>query len=175
MSGSLASLNFDGQLRVDGNHSGNKQYAPNSFGGDRFRPDVAEAPYKVSDNVVSRKSHYYHEGKMSDYDQPRELYRRVMSDQDRENLHYNTAVDLSKVNHSVIQKKYLSQLYNIAPEYARAVYDKLKFKHEGQEFDFAEVEKLAPEAPTWMRVSKFQPSDGTRLTGFAPDAPFYGV
>ncbi|KAM3414260.1 hypothetical protein BST61_g10915 [Cercospora zeina] len=173
MSGSYASLNFDGPLRVDGNHSGNKQYAPNSFGGDRFRPDVAEAPYKVSDNVVSRKSHYYHEGRMSDYDQPRELYRRVMSDKDRENLHYNTAVDLSKVNHSIIQKKYLAQLYNIAPEYARAVHEKLKFKYEGQEFEFAEVEKLAPEAPKWFREPKFAPTDGSRLTGFVPSAPFY--
>ncbi|KAK5728730.1 hypothetical protein LTR15_001869 [Elasticomyces elasticus] len=117
MSGSLSSLNFDGQMRVDGNHSGNKQYAPNSFGGDRFRPDTAEAPYKVSDNVVSRKSHYYHEGKLSEYDQPRELYKNVMTEQARKNLHHNTAKMLSRVNYKIIQVQYLSQIYNIAPEY----------------------------------------------------------
>lgn len=104
MSGSLSSLNFDGPMRTDGNHSGNKQYAPNSFA-DKFRPDVAEAPYKVSDNVMSRKSHFYHEGKLSEYDQPRELYKRVMSEQQRENLHYNTATRLSQVNFAIIQKK----------------------------------------------------------------------
>ncbi|KAK4956043.1 hypothetical protein LTR10_006983 [Elasticomyces elasticus] len=117
MSGSLSSLNFDGQMRVDGNHSGNKQYAPNSFGGDRFRPDTAEAPYKVSDNVVSRKSQYYHEGKLSEYDQPRELYKNVMTEQARKNLHHNTAKMLSRVNYKIIQVQYLSQIYNIAPEY----------------------------------------------------------
>jgi catalase len=59
-------------MRVDANHAGNKQITPNSFV-HKFRPDVAEAPYKVSDNVVSRKSHYYHEGKISEYTQAREL------------------------------------------------------------------------------------------------------
>ncbi|KAI7570925.1 heme-dependent catalase [Hortaea werneckii] len=72
MSGSLSSINFDGAMRIDANHAGNKQYTPNSFA-NKFRPDLAETPYKVSDNVVSRKSHYYHEGKISEYDQPREL------------------------------------------------------------------------------------------------------
>lgn len=104
MSGSLSSINFDGAMRVDGNHSGNKQYVPNSFT-DKFRPDTAEAPYKVSDNVVSRKSHYYHEGKLSEYDQPRDLYQRVMSEQQRKNLHHNTALLLSHVNYAIIQKK----------------------------------------------------------------------
>ena len=59
-------------MRVDANHANNKQITPNSFV-NKFRPDVAEAPYKVSDNVVSRKSHYYHEGKISEYTQAREL------------------------------------------------------------------------------------------------------
>ncbi|KAK4899905.1 hypothetical protein LTR27_002666 [Elasticomyces elasticus] len=156
MSGSLSSLNFDGNMRVDGNHSGNKQYAPNSFGGNKFRPDVAEAPYKVSDNVVSRKSHYYHEGKLSEYDQPRELYKNVMTEQARKNLHHNTAKMLSHVNYKIIQVQYLSQIYNIAPEYG-------------------EVEAMSKQAHTFFKNPKFRPSEGNRLVGFAPDAPFYGV
>lgn len=172
MSGSLSSLNFDGQMRNDGNHSGNKQYTPNSFS-NKFRPDVAEAPYKVSDNVVSRKSHYYHEGKVSEYDQPRELYKRVMNDQGRANLHSNTAKMMSKVNFPIIQKKYLAQIYNIAPEYARAVYDLTKFKHE--RFDFAEVEEMSKDAHTWYKTEKFRPDEGNRLAGFAPEKPFYHV
>lgn len=82
MAQSFASLNFDGPLRVDANHAGNKQYAPNSFA-HKFRPDTAEAPYVVNDNIVSRKSHFWHEGKKNDYDQARELWRRVMNDEQR--------------------------------------------------------------------------------------------
>ncbi|KAF4555235.1 Peroxisomal catalase-like protein 3 [Elsinoe fawcettii] len=170
MSGSLSSINFDGAMRVDANHAGNKQYTPNSFT-HKFRPDVAEAPYKVSDNVVSRKSHYYHEGKLSEYDQPRELYSRVMSEGQRANLHNNTAKMLSHVNYPIIQKKYLAQIYNIAPEYAREVYDKTKFK--GDKFGFDEVESLSKDAPTFYKEPKFRPDGGSRLVGFAPTEPFY--
>lgn len=173
MSGSLCSVNFDGQMRVDANHAGNKQYTPNSFA-NKFRPDVAEAPYKVSNNVVSRKSHYYHEGKLSEYDQPRELYERVMNDQARKNLHSNTAKMLSKVNFPIIQKKYLAQIYNIAPQYSQAVFELVRFKH-NEPFDFAEVEKLSKEAHTFYKNPKFAPDRGNRLVGFAPERPFYHV
>lgn len=159
-------------MRVDGNHSGNKQYTPNSFA-NKFRPDVAETPYKVADNVVSRKSHYYHEGKISEYTQARDLYRRVMSDQARKNLHSNTAKLLSKVNYPVITKKYLAQIYNIAPEYARGVYDLTEMKFE--RFEFGEVERMSEEAPTWYKEPKLQPSEGGYLLGQAPSGPFYHV
>lgn len=77
MASSYSSLNFDGPLRLDANHAMNPQYAPNSFV-HKFRPDTAEAPYQLADNTVSRKSHFYHEGKLSEYDQPRALYQKVM-------------------------------------------------------------------------------------------------
>jgi catalase len=80
MAKSYASLNFDGPMRTDANHAGNKQYAPNSFAY-KFRKDAAEAPYAVNDNIVSRKSHYWHEGKKNDYAQATELWQRVMSEQ----------------------------------------------------------------------------------------------
>ncbi|KAI2638227.1 hypothetical protein GGS21DRAFT_488928 [Xylaria nigripes] len=50
----FASLNFDGQMRVDANHAGNKHYAPDSFA-HKFRPDTAEAPYAVGENIVSER------------------------------------------------------------------------------------------------------------------------
>lgn len=170
MAQSLSSVNFDGAMRVDANHAGNKQYNPNSFA-HKFRPDVAEAPYKVSDNVVSRKSHYYHEGKVSEYDQPRELYKRVMTEEERKNTHHNTAKMLSHVNYPEIQKKYLAQIYNIAPEYARGVYDMTNFKHD--KFDFSEVESLSKEAHLFYKEPLFRPDEGNRLVGFAPQQPFY--
>jgi len=157
-------------MRVDANHAGNKQYTPNSFV-HKFRPDVAEAPYKVSDNVVSRKSHYYHEGKKNEYDQARELYKRVMTEQQRQNLHANTAKMMSHVNYPIIQKKYLAQVHNIAPEYARGVYDLTKYKN--GTFDFSEVEELAQEAHLWYKEPVLRPEQGNRLVGFAPQNPFY--
>jgi catalase len=128
MANSFSSPNVDGPMRVDANHAGGKQYLPNSFA-HKFRPDVAEAPYQVSDAIVSRKSHYYHEGKLSEYDQPRELYQRVMDDKARAALHSNTAKMLSHVNYAIISKRYLAQIYCISPEYARGVYDLTNFKH----------------------------------------------
>lgn len=102
MAGNYSSLNFDGQLRIDANHAGNKQYTPNSFS-NKFRPDTAEAPYAVSDNIVSRKSHYAHEGKQSEYAQATELYKRVMSDEARAHTHQNTAKMMRHVKEPIIQ------------------------------------------------------------------------
>jgi catalase len=106
MARSYSSLNFDGQMRVDANHAGNKQYAPNTFS-HKFRPDTAEAPYTVSDNIVSRKSHYWHEGKKSDYEQATTLWNKVMSEQQRLHTCQNTAKLLSKVQYPEIQVSFL--------------------------------------------------------------------
>lgn len=113
MANSNASLNFDGAMRVDANHAGNKQYAPNSFA-HKYRPDTAEAPYGVQDAVLSRRSHFWHEGYKNDYNQATELWTRVMRDRERHNTCKNTAKALSCVRNTEITVKYLAQLYNIA-------------------------------------------------------------
>ncbi|RYP06719.1 hypothetical protein DL765_009387 [Monosporascus sp. GIB2] len=168
MAQSFSSLNFDGQMRVDANHANNKQYAPNSFA-HKFRPDVAEAPYAVNDNIVSRKSHYWHEGKKNEYDQARELWSRVMTPQERVNTCKNTAKYLSQVAYPEIQKKYLAQQYNIAPEYAQGIYDLLPKK----DFSMDEVAKLAESAQTWYKEKKFMPSTHEKLVGMPPSMPIY--
>lgn len=168
MAQSFSSLNFDGQMRVDANHANNKQYAPNSFA-HKFRPDVAEAPYAVNDNIVSRKSHYWHEGKKNEYDQARELWSRVMTPQQRANTCKNTAKYLSQVAYPEIQKKYLAQQYNIAPEYAQGIYDLLPKK----DFSMDEVAKLAENAQTWYKEKKFMPSTHEKLVGMPPSMPIY--
>ncbi|KAF6241338.1 hypothetical protein HO173_000048 [Letharia columbiana] len=170
MAGNYSSLNFDGAMRVDANHAGNKQYVPNSFK-NAFRPDTAEAPYTVADNVVSRKSHYAHEGKKSEYAQATELYRRVMSDTAREHTHQNTAKMISRVNYPIIQKKYLAQIYNIAPEYPKAVYDLMSKK----EFEFSEVEELSKSAHEFSKEAKFRPGENDRLVGYAPPTSIYNM
>lgn len=177
MSGSFSSLNFDGQMRVDANHAGNPQYAPNSFK-DKFRPDTAEAPYTVSDNIVSRKSHFAHEGTISEYTQARELYTRVMTPEARAHVHSNTAGMLKHVDSKKIKVKYLAQLYNIDPGYAQAIYDLLPEKaRSGTEgFEFSEVEAAAPEAPTAGKTAKFRPSQSSeRLVGGVPEMGIYNM
>jgi catalase len=177
MAGSYASLNFDGGTRNDANHAGNPQYVPNSFK-HKFRPDTAEASYTVADNIVSRKSHYYHEGRSSDYDQARELYSRVMSESQRHNLHYNTANLLRFVHFKVIKLGYLAQLWNIDPSYAKAVYDMLpeNAKTGDEGFDFVEVQTHAKGAELAGKERKFRPSRAEeRLVGFSPEMGVYNI
>ena len=64
---------------------------------------MAEAPYQVSDNIMSRKSHYWHEGKRNEYDQAKDLWSRVMSEQERKNTIKNTANMLKFVRYPDIQ------------------------------------------------------------------------
>lgn len=171
MASSYSSLNFDGPLRVDANHGMNPQYAPNSFV-HKFRPDASEAPYQVADNTVSRKSHFYHEGRVSEYDQPRVLYQRVMNDQARARLHSNTARLLCLVEYPEIQVKYLAQVYSIAREYAKGVYDLLPEKS----FDFARVERQSQTAERAGKENKFIHSQDTDvLMGTAPATAVYNT
>ncbi|PVH69568.1 putative vegetative catalase [Cadophora sp. DSE1049] len=177
MAGSFSSLNFDGTQRNDANHAGNPQYVPNSFK-HKFRPDTAESPYMVSDNIVSRKSHFHHEGKLSDYDQARELYTRVMTDSQRHNLHTNTAELLRRVDSKVIKVGYLAQLWNIDPHYARAIYDLLPevAKSGAEGFEFVDVQNKAKGAELAGKEAKFRPSmPQERLVGFAPEIGVYNL
>lgn len=171
MASSYSSLNFDGPLRVDANHAMNPQYVPNSFV-HKFRPDTAETPYQLSNNIVGRKSHFYHEGKESEYYQPRTLYWRVMNDDARRRLHSNTSRLLCLVEFSQIQVKYLAQLLHIAPEYARGVYDLLPEKR----FEFSDVEKEFEGSESAGKEVKFMPSMETeKLLGKSPTTSVYNV
>ncbi|KAL2796187.1 catalase [Aspergillus keveii] len=170
MASSYSSLNFDGPLRVDANHAMNPQYAPNSFT-NKFRPDTAEAPYQLADPNVSRKSHFFHEGKDSEYDQARNLYMNVMDARARQHLHANTARLLKLVEYPEIQVKYLAQAFCIAPEYAKGIYNLLPEKR----FAFEEVQGRAGEAAEkWGKEAKFRPSAATdKLVGKCPAMPVY--
>ncbi|KAK0752858.1 catalase-like domain-containing protein [Schizothecium vesticola] len=151
-------------MRTDANHAGNPQYAPNSFK-DKFRPDVAEAPFAVSDNVVSRKSHCWHEGKMNDYAQATALM----------NTFHNTAKYVGYVEYPEIQlpqqKKYLAQLHNISPDYAEGVYRRLK----EPKFSLDKVQSMSKDALLWGHNKKFMPSMNKRLAGFGLSAPIYNT
>ena len=161
-------------MRVDANHAMNPQYVPNSFV-HKFRPDTAEAPYQVSDSIVGRKSHYYHEGKLSEYDQPRTLYRRVMNDKARRHLHANTARLLKLVDNIDVQIKYLAQLFCIAPEYGKGVFDQLPPEQQ-KRFSYADVKQRAKGAEKAGKEPKFMPSlQSDKLVGMCPAMTVYNV
>lgn len=96
--------NYWGSMRIDGDVAKKPTYFPNSYQSTNpasaaptfIGESVAEAPYQAADNVVSRRSHWTHEGETSEYDQVRELYTRVMTQTQRDHLHRNTA-ELLKV------------------------------------------------------------------------------
>ncbi|KPV75803.1 uncharacterized protein RHOBADRAFT_52828 [Rhodotorula graminis WP1] len=127
--------NYAGAMRVDGNTLGKPVYFPNSYHSvapttgttPSFDPSTVETPMQVGSNVLSRKSHHRHEGKPSEYDQVRELYQRVLSTEERQNLHSNTA-RLLKFADDIVKKNYLIQLYAIDPSYALSVYEGLPEK-----------------------------------------------
>lgn len=73
-------------MRIDANHGGKPQYHPNSYSttmnssmtkrrAPGFDPAVAEAPFQVANNVMSRHSYWKHEGDPCEYNQVRELYQ----------------------------------------------------------------------------------------------------
>lgn len=143
---------------------------PTSFGRTpRHEPSIRA---QQLDNTVSRKSHFYHEAKPSEYEQARALYSRVMDDKARRHLHSNTACLLKMVEYPEIQVKYLAQLHGIAAEYAKGVYDLLPEK----KFDFKEVEARARGGERVAKEPKFAPSVPTdKLAGLMPSAPVYNV
>jgi len=132
--------NYNGAVRTDANHGGRPQYFPNSYStannssmtkrrAPGFDPSVTEGAWQAADNVVSRQSHYKHEGQDSEYDQVRELYRRVMTEPQRVNLHRNTA-KLLQMADGLVQKNYLIQVYAIDAKYGKSIYDLLP-THDG--------------------------------------------
>jgi len=153
MSHSYSSINFDGPLRSDANTGGNPHYTPNSYVG-KFHPSSAETPYAVSDNIASRQSHFYHEGKPDEYDQARELYVRVMSAGARKHLHRNTAAELRLVRPEV-QKAYLRQCHAIHPDYAQGIFDLLPEPG----FSFSDVKATPEEACMVGKEKMFMPSE----------------
>lgn len=163
MAMSYSSPNIGGTMRVDANAAGNPQYVPSSFVS-KFRNDTAEAPYQTSDNICSRRSHFWHEGKKNDYDQARELYQRVMSEQEKANLATNTAKYLSQVRHKEIKLRFLAQWHNIDPKLAESVYTALRDEAK-KDFTLEEVATKSQDAELWNKAAKFRPAPGTKLQG----------
>ena len=121
----------DGFMQVGDNFGGAPNYYPNSFGGPVPQPDASEPPFEVSG--LAERSPYTHPN--DDFFQPGELYRRVMTDEDRDHLIGNITSHLCNAQKR-IQLRQTALFYKADPEYGRRV-------AEGLGLDVKEVVRLA--------------------------------
>jgi catalase len=106
----------DGYMRFDSNEGGSPNYYPNSFGGPE--PDIQDAePPTQTTGKVARQPYAYPN---DDFVQPGELYRKVMTNQDRDNLIGNIVSHLSNANKE-IQIRQTKVFYKADADYGHRV------------------------------------------------------
>ncbi len=121
----------DGAMRTDSNSGGSPNYWPNSFNGPE--PDIyaKEPPIEIS----GKADRYPYTRPNDDFVQPGNLYRGVMTDQDRDNIAGNITGHLGGAQKR-IQLRQTALFFKADPDYGRRVAKGLKL-------DIKEVEKLA--------------------------------
>jgi catalase len=127
----MHSYQRDGFMRFDPNGSGGPNYWPNSFGGPGPDPDAAPPPVDVS-GMAARQA--YELGDV-DFVQAGDLYRKVMTDQDREHLIRNIASHLKNAQKR-IQLRQTALFYKADSDYGERVAKAL-------ELSLSEVKRLA--------------------------------
>jgi catalase len=112
----MASYQRDGAMRLDGNGGGGPNYWPNSFGGPA--PDAGFALPAI-DVAGTAARHAYTLGDV-DFVQAGALYRKAMTDQDREHLVGNIVAHLGAAKKR-IQLRQTALFYKADPEYGERV------------------------------------------------------
>ncbi len=106
----------DGFMRCDDNAGGGPNYYPNSFGGPAPHPQVNQPSLPVSGQAARQR--YSHPN--DDFFQPGELYRRVMTDEDRTHLIENIVSHLTGAKRR-IQLRQTTLFYKADNEYGSRV------------------------------------------------------
>ncbi len=130
----VAKVNYyqrDGFMTLGDNSKGGPNYYPNSFRGPEPQPDIAEPPFELSGQAA--RNPYIHPN--DDFFQAGELYRRVMTDEDRDHLIDNITSHLCNAQKR-IQMRQTAIFYKADAEYGQRVAD-------GLGFDVKEVQRLA--------------------------------
>ena len=127
----MNSYQRDGFMRFDNNGKGGPNYWPNSFGGPTPDPEMAPPAIDVA-GMAAR--HAYELGDV-DFVQAGDLYRKVMTDTDREHL-VNNIVSHLKNAQKRLQLRQTALFYKADPDYGRRVGNGLKL-------DPKEVKRLA--------------------------------
>jgi len=117
--------NRDGAMRLDSNGGAEAHYFPNSFTvPPAATPDMERANWTIRHikGVLGRTSASRSSLKPDDdYIQAREFYLQDMTEQDRQNLHTNTAFPLSRVTKPDIVVRYLICMYKVHPTLAAGI------------------------------------------------------
>jgi catalase len=121
----------DGFMRFDSNGGGSPNYYPNSFGGPAPQPEAATPAFEVSGKAARQP--YTHPN--DDFVQAGDLYRKVMTDEDRNHLIGNIVAHLGGAQKR-IQLRQTALFYKADPDYGRRV-------AEGLGLDVKEVGRLA--------------------------------
>jgi catalase len=127
----LSNYQRDGYMRIDANGEGGPNYYPNSFGGAEPDPQAGEPPFEVS-GMAARHA-YDHPN--DDFVQAGDLYRKVMTDEDRDHLIGNIVAHLGNAQKR-IQMRQTAIFYKADRDYGTRVARSL-------ELDVKEVERLA--------------------------------
>ncbi|MCE5335621.1 MAG: catalase, partial [Desulfobacteraceae bacterium] len=106
----------DGFMRVDANGEGGPNYWPNSFGGAAPDRDAAEPPLEISGNADRHPMNHPND----DFAQAGVLYRKVMTDTDRDHLIGNIMDHLGKAQER-IQLRQTALFYKADPEYGTRI------------------------------------------------------
>jgi len=121
----------DGFMRIDANGGGAPNYWPNSFGGPDPDPGAGEPEFELS----GRMGRHPFKHPNDDFVQAGNLYRKVMSDTDREHLIGNIVSHLGGAQRR-IQMRQAAIFFKADSDYGRRV-------AEGLGLERAEVERLA--------------------------------
>jgi catalase len=111
MAQNYAPLSHDGTMRIDTNNQGRFNYMPNSYDKPKYSDRATETHYALANPIVSRQSHHKNEGTDEEYTQVRELYNRVMNDEQRDHLHSNTAFCMNAGVSRTTRLKYLARFH----------------------------------------------------------------
>lgn len=126
-----ANYQRDAYMRLDENGGGGPNYWPNSMGGPTPDASFAEPPI----DLEGQAARHPQELTEDDFFQPGELYRRVMTDTDREHLIGNIVAHLGKAQKR-IQLRQTALFFKADPDYGRRV-------AKGLGLDVKQVESLA--------------------------------
>ena len=118
-------------MRFDANGGGGPNYYPNSMKGPEPQAGTGEPPFEVSG--MAGRHEYSHPN--DDFVQAGDLYRKVMSEEDRDHLVGNIVSHLCNAQKR-IQWRQAAIFYKADSEYGRRV-------AEGLGLDVKDVEKLA--------------------------------
>jgi len=121
----------DGSMSFGDNSGDNPNYYPNSFGGPEPQPSAAEPGFDVS-GTAGRHPYTLSD---DDFFQAGELYRRVMTDEDRDHIIGNITTHLCNARKR-IQLRQTAIFYKADPDYGSRV-------AKGLGLDVAEVTRLA--------------------------------